>query len=85
MAVVVAFDVYQEVINEAFEKFELTADDARRVRMNYYEFRQQLSQQGLEYDPRNLNYHGDIDFVVPQNWCSMRGIFWPTRNDNELQ
>ena len=59
MAVVVAYDVYQEIVNEAFATFGLSAIEANNARMTFHQFREKLSQQGLEYDPRNCNYHGD--------------------------
>ena len=59
MAVVVSYDIFNEVVDEAFAEFGLTADEAKSARMEFHEYRERLSQQGLEYDPSEQKYPGD--------------------------
>ena len=59
LAVVVAYDMYKECKSEAFEEFDLTEEQAKRSLLNFHEFREKLSTQGLKYHPKDQRYPGD--------------------------
>ena len=59
MVVVTAYDMYCEVTREAYTKFGLSVEEAKKCRLEFHEFREQLSLQGLNYNPINKMYPGD--------------------------
>jgi hypothetical protein len=60
MAVVVAYDMYCECTKEAAarEAFGITDDDKFEI-LDFHQFRDRLSTQGLQYSPLNTKYPGD--------------------------
>ena len=59
LACVVAYDMYNEIMQEAHEDFHLTADEAAASFLDFHTFREQLSTRGLTYDPTNKLYKED--------------------------
>jgi hypothetical protein len=61
----VAYDLYKEVVLEAFAEFGFeTEGEARKCFMEFYEFCDQLSKQGLQYNPEDQFYKGDSNMRV---------------------
>jgi hypothetical protein len=59
---VIAYDLYKDVILEAFAEFGFATD--KEARKCFMEFCDQLSKQGLQYDPEDQFYKGDSNMRV---------------------
>ena len=54
MAIVVAYDMYLDICEGKMDATWMNADP-----VSYHTFREQLSSQMLQYDPRKRHYYGD--------------------------
>jgi hypothetical protein len=62
---VVVYDLYKEVVLEAFAEFGFeTEEEARKCFMEFYELHDQLLKQGLQYNPEDQFYKGDSNMRV---------------------
>ena len=59
IGVVVAYDMYCEVLQEAYSQWGLTEEVASSTLLDFHSFRMRLSTQGLLYDPKDCMYPGD--------------------------
>jgi hypothetical protein len=64
--VVVAYDMYKEVVEEAFAEFGFaTKEEAvKKCGLDFYSFRDRLAIQGLLYNPEDKRYKGDAEMRV---------------------
>ena len=64
LGLVTAFDTWKEVVEEGFAEFGLTREEAKSCTLHFHQFRDKLSQQGLNYEPDSLKYPGDKQMRV---------------------
>lgn len=64
IGVVAAYNMYKEVMQEACGEWEIDSDMAKRKFLNFQEFRERLSDQGLWCDPKKRVYPGDAHMRV---------------------
>jgi hypothetical protein len=61
LALVVAYDMYLEVVQEGFPSFGFESKNEAKSKcfLDFHQFCDRLSLQGLRYDPEEKKYHGD--------------------------
>jgi hypothetical protein len=66
LAVVVAYDMYKEIVEEAWAQFGFaTKQEAmKKCMLDFHAFRDQLAMQGLRYNPEAQKYKGDMAMRV---------------------
>jgi hypothetical protein len=71
LGVVVAYDMYKEVVEEGFAAFGFESKDeaTKKCFLDFHSFRDKLSLQGLHYTPEQKKYPGDSKMRV----CTKRG------------
>jgi hypothetical protein len=62
LGLVVAYDMYKEVVEEGFALFCFASKDdaAEKCILDCHSFRDQLAMQGLRYNPQDKRYKGDL-------------------------
>jgi hypothetical protein len=84
LALVVAYNMYLEVVHEGFPSFgfESKNDAKSKCFLDFHQFRDRLSLQGLRYDPEEKKYHGDSALGVntkkerPQLGCPLLQLLY---------
>ena len=56
LAIVIAYEIQKEILNDRFEDFGLTKQQAGKLLLGFFEFRKRLSEQGLQYDRQSAKY-----------------------------
>ena len=66
LGLVVAYDMYRKVVKEAFAHFDFASQEEakRKCWMTFHDFCNALSLQGLQYNPENTRFRGDIAMRV---------------------
>jgi hypothetical protein len=66
LGLVVAYDMYKEVVEEGFAAFGFASKDeaVKKCMLDFHSFRDQLAMQGLRYNPQDKRYKGDIGMRV---------------------
>jgi hypothetical protein len=89
LAVVVAYDMYKEIVEEAWAEFgfKTKQEAVKKCMLDFHAFRDQLAMQGLRYNSEDKKYKGDMAMRVntkrkkaPLKVGERRAVGWPRKN-----